>query len=322
MSNVPQYPAGWYPDPQNAAIVRWWDGYRWTDAWHPAPGAAPAPPAPQASAPAPAQPVASQAPAQPPEAAVAETPPAAEARAPQVDIVEEPVTVIEEPVAAEPGVPVLVAPAPPLPPAFSAPPVPPAPAAPQGSTSVAPAYGDPAYGAPVQGDPAQNVRRDIPTNTVWIWLVVLLPLVSVATSFLFDWSALIEDVVSTSMQPGVSSQSWMLSWTTGSLLITLLGYVVIAAQVVFAYLDWRTLRARGVVQPFHWAWIFFAVVITNGVYVIGRGVVLRRRTGSGLAPVWAWIAVTVLGWIIGIIFVVVMLNGVFAALAREGLLTP
>ncbi|GLK18980.1 G5 domain-containing protein [Herbiconiux flava] len=49
-------PAGWYPDPQNPAAQRWWDGARWTQftsAWAQAPGA------PTASTP-PLQPVAPQ----------------------------------------------------------------------------------------------------------------------------------------------------------------------------------------------------------------------------------------------------------------------
>ena len=30
MSTLP--PAGWYPDPDNAAQMRWWDGEHWTEA--------------------------------------------------------------------------------------------------------------------------------------------------------------------------------------------------------------------------------------------------------------------------------------------------
>jgi hypothetical protein len=42
---VPHVPAAWYPDPKNPALVRFWDGQRWTE--HTAPGAQP-----QAAAPA------------------------------------------------------------------------------------------------------------------------------------------------------------------------------------------------------------------------------------------------------------------------------
>lgn len=31
-----QYPAGWYPDPSDASIVRWWDGSQWTASTQPA----------------------------------------------------------------------------------------------------------------------------------------------------------------------------------------------------------------------------------------------------------------------------------------------
>lgn len=206
MSYAPQHPAGWYPDPQNSALVRWWDGYRWAEAWQHA------------------------------------------------------------------------------------------------SSAV--------------------VRRDIPTHTVWIWLVVLLPLTSLAALFLIDWRGFLEGAIRSSMQSPSVAESWMLSWSGGTLALTALGYAIAAAQILFAYLDWRALRLRGVQRPFHWAWILLTLLVSNGVYVIGRGVVLRSRTGSGLGPVWVWIAVNALGLVIGLVFAVVMITSVFAIFAQEGMLYP
>ncbi|WP_158000065.1 hypothetical protein [Salinibacterium sp. PAMC 21357] len=45
-------------------------------------------------------------------------------------------------------------------------------------------------------------------------------------------------------------------------------------------------------------------MIGNIVYVIGRSVVVRSRTGQGLAPLWVWIATQVLGIIVTIAFIV------------------
>ncbi len=36
MTGDPQTPANWYPDPQNPAMLRWWDGQQWTDRTQPA----------------------------------------------------------------------------------------------------------------------------------------------------------------------------------------------------------------------------------------------------------------------------------------------
>jgi cytochrome bd-type quinol oxidase subunit 2 len=67
------------------------------------------------------------------------------------------------------------------------------------------------------------------------------------------------------------------------------GIVIYGLFVVAAALDYRALSARGVPRPFHWAWTFLSAL----VYIIGRTVVARRRTGTGLAPLWVTIATLV-----------------------------
>lgn len=73
--------AGWYPDPENAAAERWWDGTAWSDHRRastvpvapvaPAPAVPAAPAAPAAAAPASEAPAADEAPAVPAPAAFA-----------------------------------------------------------------------------------------------------------------------------------------------------------------------------------------------------------------------------------------------------------
>lgn len=204
----------------------------------------------------------------------------------------------------------------PVPPAYST-----APASASGATP--PAYaGAPAYpgttpaaggypSAPSVGyDTAP--RRDIPTNTVWIWLLVALPLVSVVSLFAFDWDSYIRESVYAELyaDPFASPSMAGVVLTAVS---SILSIVLCAATVLFAFLDWRALRARGIERPFHWAWSFFVLAIGSGlVYIIGRSVIVRRHTGKGLAPLWAAIAVTVVTWIVVSIWVVMLLTSVFS----------
>jgi len=91
----------------------------------------------------------------------------------------------------------------------------------------------------------------------------------------------------------------------------LLGFVTYAAWVVLAYFDHRTLKAAGVPQPFHWAWAFLSAL----VYLIGRGVVMRRRTGKGIATMWIAIGYCVAVFIVIIVLFVI----IFSALSSSGL---
>ena len=84
-----------------------------------------------------------------------------------------------------------------------------------------------------------------------------------------------------------------------------------------AYFDWRTLRKVGVERPFHWAFAFFAGCEPPIVYAIGRGVVVRRRSGRGLAPMWVFIAVQVIAFIVGIICVSIYVSAIFSNLPTD-----
>ena len=104
--------------------------------------------------------------------------------------------------------------------------------------------------------------------------------------------------------------------------LLLCGFAIYAFCIVFAALDWRELKARGVPQPFHWAWSFFVFAVgIPVVYVIGRTVVVRRRTGSGVAPLWVFVGLEVATFIVSIVFAVyvfiefvnIMSNGLAAA---------
>ena len=159
--------------------------------------------------------------------------------------------------------------------------------------------------APLQQRPEDlKAPAGTKTNTVWIWLIVFLPLLSYLSIFTVDWNAYI--------QASVASATGSLTgmFQPGFLLMTFGGWVLLAALVVFGYLDHRQLKRNGVPEPFHWAWSFL-----NPVYPIGRAVVVRRRTGSGIWPMWAAIAVVATGLIISIAFTVYIMQVVFAYVA-------
>jgi hypothetical protein len=58
-----------------------------------------------------------------------------------------------------------------------------------------------------------------------------------------------------------------------------------------AHSEAKKLERRGVPYPFLFGLIFFGSLI----YVIGRTSIVKRYAGTGLAPLWASIAVLVVG---------------------------
>lgn len=156
-------------------------------------------------------------------------------------------------------------------------------------------------------------KPGLDTNTPWIWLSIIVAHLQILTLFFVDWTGYIDATLLMESDPTAGAAA-VTEWTAGIAGISLLGYVSVAAAIVFAWLDYRALAARGIQKPFHWAFAFFVLLITIGVYVIGRTVVVRRQTGKGLAPLWGWIAVTVLVIVITVGFMVSLVGQLLAAI--------
>lgn len=107
-----------------------------------------------------------------------------------------------------------------------------------------------------------------------IWLIVIaLPLLAAVPVVLTDYRTYFQDVL-------IAAQAHTVAPAPASLLIgQVLGLLTFGASLLLAFVDWRLLRQRGIVRPFHWLWDLLPLV-----YLIGRGVVLRRRVGRGMSP--------------------------------------
>jgi len=120
-----------------------------------------------------------------------------------------------------------------------------------------------------------------------LWVIVLLPLLSVIGTVQFD--------LTTYVRASLSATGPVMS--PGYALVQFLGFVVYAATIVLAFLDYRGLSRLGVPRPFHWAWTF----LTGGIYIIGRTVIVRRRVGGSLAPIWTWVAIWALAGVVAFV---------------------
>jgi Protein of unknown function (DUF2510) len=140
-----------------------------------------------------------------------------------------------------------------------------------------------------------------------IWLITLLPLLSVLVLLFWNPTFRIE-YIGADRVPTLDPLS---IYTASYFLLLFLGWAIYAALVVLAYFDWRSLRALGVVRPFHWAWSF----LFSGVYVIGRSVIVHKVAGRrGLTPIWVWIGTVVVSIIVGAIKAAMILSMVLSAL--------
>jgi hypothetical protein len=152
--------------------------------------------------------------------------------------------------------------------------------------------------------PATVLRapEGVKPGTVWFWLLAvgapvltLLDLIPISI-----WLSQIIAGDTTSPSGIVASEL-----NPAYVLVLLSGWFIDAVCIVFALLDWRELKAHGVPKPFHWGWSFFVIAIGwPAVYVIGRSVVVRRRTGSGLAPLWVFIGLEVVVFIVSCVVII------------------
>lgn len=128
-----------------------------------------------------------------------------------------------------------------------------------------------------------RVSEGTPVDTLWIWLIVVFPVVALIPFFLWD----VEGYMVQSMTDPMAQVRMYLD--PMYLASVLLGWGAYGASVLFAYLDVVALRRLGYSRQFHWAWAF----LSSLVYVIGRSVVVKRQAGHGAAPMWVTIALNV-----------------------------
>lgn len=131
-----------------------------------------------------------------------------------------------------------------------------------------------------------TVGPQTPVYNGFIWAIVLLPLLSSIAFLTFDMNAYA--IRSLSGERGVS---------LATVPYSLLGWAIYLVIPLLAYFDRRRLQRDGYVRPFHWAWAF----LNSAVYVIGRSVVVKRRSGRGIAPIWIWAAVVLVSIAIAVI---------------------
>ena len=162
------------------------------------------------------------------------------------------------------------------------------------------------------GAEQQKAPEGTSGNTPWIWLVVFLPLLSLIPLFFIDFTGFIEDSIWNASNPAGMTAAILAFYTQLAVIITfVLSLLITVGTIVFAFLDWRELKRRGVPAPFHWAFSFLVLAGVGIVYPIGRAVVTKRRTGSGNGVLLA----TILTFVVSVIVVLVWMVVVFSQMS-------
>ena len=150
------------------------------------------------------------------------------------------------------------------------------------------------------------------TNTVWIWLIIVLPLLPLLGLLTIDWGSLFNFASYSSGDPSdVMIAQLALFLSPGYLGALFGGWIVYGLNGFFAFRDWKQLQSAGVPKPFHFAWVF----LSSLVYVIGRAVVVKRRTDHGSAILWAAIGSIVLMFVITFVMIGMMFASIFSQIS-------
>ena len=160
--------------------------------------------------------------------------------------------------------------------------------------------------APYDAEARARVPEGTPVDTVWIWLVVALPILPVVAFLFWDVEGYLLRSVAAPDDPMVQLQMYA---DPAYLTSVVLGWAVYGVSVWFAYLDTTALRALGYPRRFHWAWTFLSPLI----YAIGRSVVVRRQSGRGSAPMWVAIALNVIVLIVLFVWIGAVVTNVVGA---------
>jgi hypothetical protein len=144
-------------------------------------------------------------------------------------------------------------------------------------------------------------------DTVWIWLIVVVPWVLASTIYLFDIRAVLDALWIDDTAVALGHVGLHLALLAGSSVVT------IGLALLFAFRDARALRAVGVVRPFPWGFAAIAGV----VYVIGRQVVLRKVTPASAAPLVVSIVLYVLWYAAFGVWAIASVTNALAGLAAS-----
>ena len=148
--------------------------------------------------------------------------------------------------------------------------------------------------------------------TPWIWLMVFLPYLTLPLLFTFNIAGMYSGFDLN--DPASANRAQVEMMTSPSYIaLTLGGFVIYGLCVVFAFLDHKEIVKRGIPRPFHWAWTF----LSSPAYVIGRSVIVRRRTGLGIAPMWVAIGMLVLSLIISFAWLAVTLSQIVQQISMQ-----